>query len=213
MLRGEPQVAAVAAVERDEASPRPCSMRERAIDERFGLFPGPDHRRLRLSVRCSSTLTPREARDRAPVADRIDLARLALAVGERAAELVGALAAEHVARLPELRRVRLVGDVAQLRRDLALLHLPERLAAELEVVALVVDAVAAVALDLDAVVGRGDDVLLGDVLRRPAPAKRSACAGTESTPSCRRSCTRATPSGRSGAPDRGSSGSRRRCRP
>ena len=88
------------------------------------------------------------------MADRVALHRLSLAVAERATQLVGGLAAEHVERFPELRRVRLVGDVAQLRRDLPVLHFPERLAAELEVVALVVDRVAAVALDVDAVVGR-----------------------------------------------------------
>ena len=121
-------------------------------------------RRLRAQRPVFSTLTRREPRDRAPVADRVDLARLALAVVEGAAELVGAPAPEHVARFPEFRRVRLVGDVTQLGRDLSLLDFPEGLAAELEVVALVVDAVARVTLDVDPVVGGGDDVLLGDVL-------------------------------------------------
>src|SRR5678816_3946512 len=85
-------------------------------------------------------------------------------VADRAPELVGGLAAEHVERLPELRRFRLVGDVAQLRRDLPVLDFPEGLAAELEVVALVIDRVAAVPLDVDPVVGGGEDVGLADVL-------------------------------------------------
>src|SRR5678815_3161437 len=106
----------------------------------------------------------REPCNRTSVADRVALHRLPLAVAERAPELVGGLAAEHVERLPELRRVRLVGDVAQLRRDLPVLDLPEGLAAELEVVALVIDRVAAVTLDVDPVVGGGEDVGLADVL-------------------------------------------------
>src|SRR4029078_5660551 len=105
-----------------------------------------------------------EAGDRAAVADRVALHRLSLAVAERAAELIRGAAAQHVERLPELRRVRLVGDVAQLRRDLPVLHLPEGLPAELEVVALVIDRVAAVPLDVDPVVGGGEDVGLADVL-------------------------------------------------
>src|SRR5437868_5793790 len=105
---------------------------------------------------------PREARDGAAVAHRVALRRLSLAVAERAAKQIRGPAADHVARPPELRRVRLVGEIAELCRDPAVLDLPERLAAELEVVALVVDAVAAISLDQHAVVGRRDDVPFAD---------------------------------------------------
>src|SRR5262245_65477191 len=88
-----------------------------------------------------------EPRNRAAVADRVALRGLALAVAERAAEPVGGLSAQHVERLPELGGVRLVCDVAQLRRDLPVLHLPEGLAAGLEGVARVIDRVDAVPRD------------------------------------------------------------------
>src|SRR4051812_30859443 len=105
-----------------------------------------------------------EARDWASMADGIALRRLAFAIAERATELIGRLAAEHVAGLPELGRVRLVGEIAKLRGDLAVLDLPERLAAKLKVVALMIDAVAPVTLDVHAIVCRSDDVGLGGVL-------------------------------------------------
>src|SRR5688572_6360221 len=86
-----------------------------------------------------------EARRGAAVRDRRDLPRLPLAVEERAAHSVVALVAAGDHRVPELLGVGLVGDVAQHRPDLAVLDLVEQLAAELEVVALLVDRVGAVA--------------------------------------------------------------------
>src|SRR6476620_3633785 len=106
----------------------------------------------------------RKPRDRTTMADRVALYRLTLAVAERATQQVGRGAAEHVGRFPELRGFRLIGEIAQLRCNLPVLDLPEGLAAELEVVALVVDAVARITLDEDAIVGRADDVLLRDFL-------------------------------------------------
>src|SRR5205823_3113673 len=80
-----------------------------------------------------------EARRRAAVTDRVRLARLALAVAERAAEVPRRRSADEVARLPELERVRLIRDVLDHPRLLAVLDLPERLTAELEIQPLVVD--------------------------------------------------------------------------
>src|SRR5262245_46648032 len=77
-----------------------------------------------------------EARRRAAVRHRADLAGLALAVEERTVHAVVALVGDLHARVPELLGVRLVGDVAELLRDLAVLDLVEQLAPELEVVAL-----------------------------------------------------------------------------
>src|ERR1041385_2546695 len=93
-----------------------------------------------------------EARNGSAVADDADLARLALAIVERAVQLVGPASAETVARAPEVRRARLIRDVAQHARDLPFADLEERLPAELEVVALLVDRPAAVAVNQDALV-------------------------------------------------------------
>src|SRR5688500_11625673 len=69
------------------------------------------------------------------------LRRLPLAVVEGAAEPVVALVAGGLAGVPELLGVGLVGHVAQHPHDLPFLDLVEQLAAELEVVALLVDGV------------------------------------------------------------------------
>src|SRR5262249_40448951 len=67
--------------------------------------------------------------------------------------------AERIARLPELEGVRLICDILEHADSLAALDLPERLAAELEVQALVIDRPRAVADDHHAVVGAGDQIV------------------------------------------------------
>ena len=99
-----------------------------------------------------------------PWLTEFDLRRLALAVVEGAAHPVRRLAADHVHRVPEHRRVALVGDVLQHADDLAVAHLVERLAGELEVVALMIDRPRPAVLDDDAALGGGDDVVEADVL-------------------------------------------------
>src|SRR5438045_1787522 len=106
-----------------------------------------------------------EARRRAAVAHRVALPGLALAVVECGAQGPLRGAAEQVERAPELERVGLVADVFERAGDLPLLHFVEHLPGELEVVALVVDRPAAVADHVDAVVGRGDELLHAQVLR------------------------------------------------
>src|SRR6185295_16894614 len=101
----------------------------------------------------------------AAVAHRVDLARLALAVGERATQRPRLRAADRVARVPELERVGLVGNVAQHARLLAALDLPEHLAAELEVEPLVVDRPRTAAGDHDAVIGARDQIVDRALLR------------------------------------------------
>src|SRR6266850_2905601 len=93
-----------------------------------------------------------EAAGGAAVAHGVDLGRLPLAVAVQPDVGPGRLVADGVARLPEVGRAALVRDVGDLRADLALLDLPEGVAAELEVVALVVDRVRPPAFDQDAVV-------------------------------------------------------------
>src|SRR5688572_20439430 len=95
------------------------------------------------------------------------LAGLPLAVEERAAEAIVALVADRRARVPELRRAHLVGDVLEHGPELAVLDLVEQLAAELRVVALLVDGEGTGTHDVDAVlhvldhVGDGELVLAG----------------------------------------------------
>src|ERR1035437_702683 len=94
-----------------------------------------------------------EAGRHAAVAHAVDLARLPFAVEERPAESVARLAADHVHRVPEIRRADLVGHVLQHAGDLASLDLVEELAAELRVEALLVDGERAVSDDRDSLVG------------------------------------------------------------
>ena len=94
---------------------------------------------------------PPEPRGSAPVAHGVDLSGLALAVGVETDVFPESLAADAVAGGPEVRRAALVGDVGDHAADLSALDLPERVAAELEVVALLVDRIRAAAVDQDAV--------------------------------------------------------------
>src|SRR5687768_18525528 len=80
-----------------------------------------------------------EPRRGTSMADRVRLPGLALAIIERAAEPIRGPAADHVHRVPEVRRVALIGDVAQHADDLSATYFVKRLAREREVVALVVN--------------------------------------------------------------------------
>src|SRR5512138_1925074 len=102
--------------------------------------------------------------------DDTNLPRLALAVHERPVQFVGRASADAVAGAPEIGRSRLVRDVAQHAGDLPLADLPERLAAELEVVALLVDRPAAVTVNQDAFVHVRHEVIERTVL--PAGLER-----------------------------------------
>src|SRR5690606_18564759 len=83
---------------------------------------------------------------------------LALAVDERTTEAVVACVAGRRAGVPEFRRAELVGHVLEDAGDLAVLDLVEQLAAELRVVALLVDRERTVADDVDAVLDVLDHV-------------------------------------------------------
>ena len=114
------------------------------------------------------------------------------------------LAGDGVEVLPEVGGDRVVGDVAHHPRLLAVLDLPERVAAELAVEALLVDRVAAAAVDQDAVLGVGDDLVRASAI--PAARRRrgrSACAGTGSCATTSRTCSRARTSRRCSARSRG----------
>src|SRR5262245_55405306 len=96
---------------------------------------------------------------RAAVAHRVRLARLALAVVREAHVLPVTLVGDRGAGAPEIVRATLIGHVRQHAALLAVLDLPERVAAELEVVALLVDRVRAAAVDQDAVLDLADEIV------------------------------------------------------
>src|SRR5919112_4001710 len=93
------------------------------------------------------------------MAHRVHLARLPLPIEEAAAELVAGLPADHVHRVPEVRRAHLVGDVLEHAGDLAAADLVELLPAELRVEALLIDGERPVADDADAAIRRRDEIL------------------------------------------------------
>src|SRR5690606_14777233 len=93
-----------------------------------------------------------------------NLRGLALAVEERATQAIVGFVADRAAGVPELRRADLVSHVLDHAGDLAVLDLVEQLAAELGVVALLVDRERAVADDVDAVLDVLDHVFDGQLL-------------------------------------------------
>src|SRR6185436_16746913 len=94
----------------------------------------------------------------ATVAHCVGLGGLALAVEQGPSDVIFLPAADRVARGPEARRTGLIGNVLEQARDAPPFYLPGGLPAELKVVALVVDAVAAAALDQDAIVRARDQL-------------------------------------------------------
>src|SRR3989449_188539 len=100
-----------------------------------------------------------EAAGRAAVAHGVDLPGFPLAIPVQTDVLPGRLITEEVAGLPEVGRAALVGDVGDHRADLSALDLPKGVAAELEVVALVVDRVGAATVDQDTVIHAGHEIV------------------------------------------------------
>ena len=86
----------------------------------------------------------------------IRLPGLALAIIKAAAEFVRRLSTKTIARIPEVSCARLVGNIPQHLAALAVLDLPEYLTAKLEVVALLIDRVAAISVDQDPSLNPGD---------------------------------------------------------
>ena len=91
-----------------------------------------------------STLICRKRATGQPWLTALRLRWLALGVTEGATELVCCLPAQCVACTPEIRCARLIGDIAQHASDPAFLDFPKGLPAKLEVVALLIDRIAAV---------------------------------------------------------------------
>src|SRR6478672_1103874 len=102
-------------------------------------------------LKSSSEHELRDLAGRSAVRDVLRLRGLALRVAAGAEHLPRRLIADRHEAAPEIRRDRVVGHVRQLARDLAVLDFPEAIAAELAVVALLVDRVAAAPVDHHAV--------------------------------------------------------------
>src|SRR6266545_4519743 len=99
----------------------------------------PGSQRSLEKLRRSNDVDVAEERDRTAMRDRVQLGWLAFGIRQRAAELIGLAAADHRHRVPEVRCARHIRDVAQLARLPAVADFPERLSAELKVVALLID--------------------------------------------------------------------------
>src|ERR1700723_2170476 len=95
----------------------------------------------------------------------IDLLRFAFAIEETAELLPIRRSCDAIARAPEVAGFRLVSHAGNHPCLLAALDLPERITAELEVVALLVNGETAIAVDQNAVVHAGDQRIRRDLAR------------------------------------------------
>src|SRR3972149_7662505 len=86
------------------------------------------------------------------------LTRLPLATRNKPIPAAGGPVGDAIAAVPELGRDPVVDHVAQHVGALAVLDQPERIAAELEVVAPLIDAVRPVAFDIDPALHVGDEL-------------------------------------------------------
>jgi len=102
---------------------------------------------------------------------------------------------EMASRLPvEVGGDGVVGDVGHHPHLLAVLDLPERVAAELAVVALLVDRIAAAAVDEQAVLRVGDDLLALGAVSSPGSTWTLGIRRNGSCARRWRTCTRGSPS-------------------
>src|SRR5580704_4018421 len=99
------------------------------------------------------------------MAHGIDLLRLAFAIEETTELLPVRRPGDAAARAPEVAGFRLVSHAGKHARLLAALDLPKSVAAELEVVALLIDGKTAIALNQNAVVHSGDQRIQADFAR------------------------------------------------
>src|ERR1019366_1188478 len=106
-----------------------------------------------------------ESRRRATVTHGVDLLRLAFSVEERAELLPVTGARNAVAGAPEVGGLGLVSHAREHAALLAALDLPERVSAELKVIALLIDRVTTLAFDQNAVIYAGDQIAGSDIAR------------------------------------------------
>src|SRR5260370_14054256 len=109
----------------------------------------------------------------APVAHRVDLRRLALAVRAQAHVLPGRFSTDAVAGVPEIRSPGIVGNIRDRLPRLAVLDFPEGIAPELEIVSLVIDRIGTATVDQDSLIDAGNQIgKLNRRLRRLQPDVR-----------------------------------------
>src|SRR5579862_83880 len=92
------------------------------------------------------------------MADRVGLWWLTFSIRERTAQFIAALTAYHVHRVPEIGSPELICNILQHAYYLAAFDLVEALAAELGIVALLIDREGSIADDRDATIGRRDEI-------------------------------------------------------
>src|SRR5258705_877454 len=97
------------------------------------------------------------------MAHGVGLAWLAFAVIFSAVHFIGGFAPQPIATVPEISRARLISYVPEHLADFSILDFPKGLAAELEVVTLLIDRPTPIAINEDSVLDPSDQVLLGDV--------------------------------------------------
>src|SRR5437867_2715430 len=97
------------------------------------------------------------------MANGVNLGGFALAVIVRAPLHPITRAGDPVAGLPEVGRAGLIGDSGKHPLLLAAFDGPKRVAAELEVVSLMIDRPTTIAIDEDAIVDSGDEVVQRDL--------------------------------------------------
>src|SRR4051794_16702604 len=121
--------------------------------------------RVSMALVRENNVDAAEARGRTAVADRVDLRRLALGVAGGAVLPPIGGSGGAVAGLPEIRRARLVTHARDHAAFLAALDLPEGVAAELYVIALLIDRVTAAAIDQHTVIDAGDQAVQSGLAR------------------------------------------------
>src|SRR5262249_8439662 len=119
---------------------------------------------LRLLSRRIQHIDLPKARHWTPMTHGISLCRFAFAVIGGAINLVCALATQTVAGVPEIGRAGLISPVTEHVSDLAVFDFPKCLAAELKVVALLIDGPTAIAVNQNAILNTRCQVLERDVL-------------------------------------------------
>ena len=108
-----------------------------------------------------------ESRRRASMTDRVKLNRLPFHPRPTRTS-ANSSALPSVARFPEIWRPRLVSNLRHHSSFLSAFDFPERVAAELEVIALLIDRIASAAFNQDSVINAGDEVIERDIgLPRP----------------------------------------------
>src|ERR1051326_2516354 len=141
------------------------AIRQELIANRFNFFFGKEHRSGFLGGSIEDVDLP-EAGHRTAVADSVGLSRLAFAVISCPVQFVGSLSAQSVAGIPEIGRARLIRNIPKHLAELPILNLPKSLAAELEIVSLLIERPSSVSVDKNAIVDSAHQILKRNLFLR-----------------------------------------------